>query len=75
MKDREDSYQRSRKNDNILRGFRNGIKQANICIYGSQKEKRQRGRELIQRINDWKLSKPGKGNRLKIQKTQNYQIT
>ena len=52
MKDREDSYQRSRKKDNILRGFRNEIKQANICIYGSQKEKRQRGRELIQRIND-----------------------
>ena len=45
MKDREDSYQRSKKNDNILRGFRNRIKQANICIYGSQKEKRQAKRQ------------------------------
>lgn len=55
---KEDSYQRSKKNDNILRRFRNWIKQANICIYEFP-EREKKWKEVTYSVYYLKLSKPG----------------
>lgn len=62
---------RFEKSEGSLRDLRDNIKQTNVHIMGSQKKKRERGREHTSRIMAEKFPNLGKETGMQTQEAQN----